>query len=60
MVKGSEILEILHGEPDVREFVFSLYECRYADFFKALGKSSVAHVIRSKLLEGGYSLSEFR
>jgi len=36
VVKGSEILEILHGEPDVREFVFSLYECRYADFFKAL------------------------
>ena len=39
VVKGSEILEILHGEPDVREFVFSLYECRYADFFKALGES---------------------
>lgn len=44
VVKGSEILEILHGEPDVREFVFSLYECRYADFFKAL--ASVEQVLK--------------
>ncbi|KAF0296540.1 26S proteasome non-ATPase regulatory subunit 6 [Amphibalanus amphitrite] len=44
VVKGSEILEILHGEPAVREFVFSLYECRYADFFKAL--ASVEQVLK--------------
>lgn len=36
VIKGSEVLEILHNERVVREFVFSLYECRYADFFKAL------------------------
>jgi len=45
VVKGSEILEILHGEPSVREFVFSLYECRYAEFFKAL--AAVEDVLRS-------------
>lgn len=36
--KGAEILEILHGLPQIKNYLFSLYECRYADFFKSLGK----------------------
>lgn len=36
IIKGSEILEVLHTNKDVRDYLFSLYECRYADFFKNL------------------------
>lgn len=33
VVKGSEILEVLYGLPDIREYLFSLYECKYEQFF---------------------------
>lgn len=36
VTRGAEILEILHGLPQIKNFLFSLYECRYADFFKCL------------------------
>ncbi|KAJ8047080.1 26S proteasome non-ATPase regulatory subunit 6 [Holothuria leucospilota] len=36
VVKGSEILEVLHSLPDLKTFLFSLYNCQYADFFKML------------------------
>ncbi|XP_038068357.1 26S proteasome non-ATPase regulatory subunit 6-like [Patiria miniata] len=36
VVKGAEILEVLHGLPDMRNFLFSLYNCHYAEFFKLL------------------------
>nr|QBH74011.1 26S proteasome non-ATPase regulatory subunit [Thermobia domestica] len=36
IIKGSEILEVLHANPDVKAYLFSLYECQYADFFKNL------------------------
>ncbi|XP_067683844.1 26S proteasome non-ATPase regulatory subunit 6-like [Haliotis asinina] len=36
VVKGSEILEVLHSLPDVRSYLFSLYDCHYGDFFRAL------------------------
>merc|ERR1711976_178090 len=35
-VKGSEILEVLYALKDVRQYLFSLYNCHYGDFFKAL------------------------
>jgi len=38
VVKGSEILEVLYGLPDIREYLFSLYECKYEQFFVRLGK----------------------
>jgi len=31
--------QFLDSLPQVKNFLFSLYECRYADFFKSLGKS---------------------
>ena len=40
VIRGAEILEMLHGIPQVKNYLFSLYECRYADFFKSLGSSS--------------------
>jgi 26S proteasome regulatory subunit N7 len=36
VTKGAEILEILHGLPEVRSFLFSLYDCNYVEFFKTL------------------------
>ncbi|GFT57893.1 26S proteasome non-ATPase regulatory subunit 6 [Nephila pilipes] len=36
VVKGSEILEVLHSASDIREYLFSLYNCQYADFFQKL------------------------
>lgn len=38
VVKGSEILEVLHSEQFVKEFLFSLYNCVYAEFFTNLAK----------------------
>merc|ERR1712059_113652 len=37
-IKGSEILEVLHQTEDVKKYLFSLYNCQYADFFQELGK----------------------
>jgi len=42
VIRGSEILEVLFGVTDTRGFLFSLYECRYADFFKRLVEVEVA------------------
>ncbi|KAM9272071.1 LOW QUALITY PROTEIN: 26S proteasome non-ATPase regulatory subunit 6 [Cariama cristata] len=36
VIKGAEILEVLHSLPAVRQYLFSLYECRYAAFFQSL------------------------
>ncbi|RLU23768.1 hypothetical protein DMN91_003976 [Ooceraea biroi] len=36
IIKGSEILEVLHSNLDVKDYLFSLYNCHYADFFKNL------------------------
>lgn len=39
VIKGAEILEVLHSLPGVRQYLFSLYECRYSIFFQSLGES---------------------
>ncbi|XP_022645795.1 26S proteasome non-ATPase regulatory subunit 6-like [Varroa jacobsoni] len=36
VIRGSEILEVLHGLPDIKEYLFSLYQCQYATFFRRL------------------------
>ena len=36
VVKGSEIQEVLHQLPDVKDYLSSLYNCHYADFFRNL------------------------
>ncbi|KAL4227085.1 26S proteasome non-ATPase regulatory subunit 6 [Mactra antiquata] len=38
VVKGSEILEVLHSLPKIRTYLFSLYDTHYADFFRALAE----------------------
>uniref|UniRef100_A0A3B4EW04 26S proteasome non-ATPase regulatory subunit 6 n=1 Tax=Pundamilia nyererei TaxID=303518 RepID=A0A3B4EW04_9CICH len=38
VIKGAEILEVLHSLPSVRQYLFSLYECRYSVFFQSLGE----------------------
>jgi len=37
VIKGSEILEVLHQSPQVKQYLFSLYNCQYSEFFTALG-----------------------
>ncbi|XP_071960424.1 26S proteasome non-ATPase regulatory subunit 6-like [Antedon mediterranea] len=36
VVKGAEILEVLHSLPEIRKYLFSLYNCQYKDFFLCL------------------------
>ncbi|XP_077486203.1 26S proteasome non-ATPase regulatory subunit 6-like [Amblyomma americanum] len=36
VVQGAEILQVLHGVPDIYEYLLSLYKCRYAIFFRKL------------------------
>ncbi|XP_055881581.1 26S proteasome non-ATPase regulatory subunit 6-like [Biomphalaria glabrata] len=54
VVKGAEILEVLHELKDIRKFLFSLYDCQYADFFVALAE--VENVMKyDRLLSSHYS-----
>lgn len=41
VIKGAEILEVLHSLPAVRQYLFSLYECRYSVFFQSLSKWNI-------------------
>ena len=36
VIRGSEILEVLHANKDIHEYLFSLYECHYEKFFRKL------------------------
>lgn len=36
VIKGSEIHEILHGCPVVKQYLNSLYDCHYGEFFRLL------------------------
>ena len=36
VVKGSEILEVLHDLPDVQQYLTAFYSCHYGDFFQCL------------------------
>jgi len=38
VIKGSEILEVLHQLPEAKNYLFSIYNCQYGDFFQELGK----------------------
>lgn len=41
VIKGAEIQEVLHGLPDVKRYLFSLYNCQYADFFRNLAEVEI-------------------
>jgi len=48
VIKGAEIQEVLHSAVDVKNFLFSLYNCQYADFFKNLAE--VENILRNDFL----------
>lgn len=48
VVKGSEIQEVLHSIPDVKDYLDSLYSCQYAEFFVTL--SGVEALLRKDYL----------
>ena len=45
VIKGSEIMEILHACPNVKKYLNALYDCQYGDFFQLL-----AEVLKSPFL----------
>lgn len=51
VIKGAEILEALHSLPAVRQYLFSLYECRYAAFFQSLGKAGSCPTALSQVFQ---------
>ncbi|KAH8279010.1 hypothetical protein KR018_012274 [Drosophila ironensis] len=48
VIKGSEIQEVLHGLPDVKQFLFALYNCQYENFYVNL--AGVEKQLRSDYL----------
>jgi len=38
VVKGSEILEVMHDCPDVQQYLNAFYNCHYSDFFSCLAQ----------------------
>ncbi|EDO30816.1 predicted protein [Nematostella vectensis] len=38
VINGAEILEVLHQLPVIKQFLVSLYECHYSEFFTALAQ----------------------
>ena len=49
VINGAEILEVLHQLPVIRQFLLSLYECHYAEFFGALGGSTSVSLVQAAL-----------
>ena len=47
MVEGADINEVLHDLPLFKNFIYSLYNAQYADFFVALGKYVISTFIES-------------
>ncbi|XP_040576125.1 26S proteasome non-ATPase regulatory subunit 6 [Lepeophtheirus salmonis] len=45
VIKGSEILEVLHDWPEVKKYLFSLYDCHYGEFFQRL--ASVEKILKA-------------
>ncbi|KAM7538303.1 hypothetical protein Aperf_G00000075278 [Anoplocephala perfoliata] len=61
VVMGSEIQEVLHSLPAVREYLMSLFECRYADFFLYLaGVEQFMHSDRYLAAHARYYVREMR
>jgi 26S proteasome regulatory subunit N7 len=61
VVKAPEILSVIRDVPHLKPFLMALYECRYADFFKAL--SDIAPYIKrdpSLNAHCGFFLREIR
>lgn len=54
IVRGSEILEVLHSLPDVKDYLFSLYNCQYAECFVNLAK------VEQLMREDRYLSSHYR
>lgn len=41
VIKGAEIQEVLHQLPTVKHYLFSLFDCQYADFFTHLSEVEI-------------------
>lgn len=41
VIENPDILEVLHQAPDAKNYVFSLYNCEYAEFFQNLARIEI-------------------
>lgn len=48
VIKGAEIQEVLHQLPNVKKYLFSLFDCQYSDFFRHLAE--VENMLRNDFL----------
>ena len=55
VVKGSEILEVLHQCPKIKQFLSSFYNCQYAEFFQC----TLKFLQKSKLKPNFFLQTEF-
>ena len=60
VTRGAEILEVLHGIPEIKNYLFSLYECRYADFFKSLGRKNQIFLYSKDILNWKLTLKTIK
>jgi len=53
VVKGSEILEVLYKRQDIKDYLFSFYNCQYGAFFRSL--SNVERILKyDRILSAHY------
>ena len=38
VIRGSKIQMVIHQLPDTKNYLYSVYNCQYGDFFQQLGK----------------------
>lgn len=54
VIKGSEILEVLFDDKETKKYLFSLYDCHYAQFFTSLSN------VERRLREDRYFFLHYR
>ena len=62
IMESPEVLQVIDELPHVRQYTASLYECRYADFFKSLAEVEQAYLLPSRILNphARYYVKEMR
>ncbi len=50
VMQSPEVLQVLDELPHLRQYTTSLYECKYADFFRALAEVEQAYLLPSRVL----------
>jgi 26S proteasome regulatory subunit N7 len=57
IIKGAEIQENLHQQSNIKVFLMSLYECKYAEFFRNLAE---VEIVRNIILDSDGQLIQIQ